>query len=250
MLKEPKIIFHHIPKCGGTSIVTGLVMTYYPMRFLRYGRKGFPGLLNAPKSSKAAEMADIDIYSYRRTLLMQHVESNSSPYISGHYPFSSEIHKEYGEDWNCITLLRDPVKRFYSEYLWNRYKDHDYKRTDLSLEAYLESDQGRMNARSFVNFLSDSTDHTASPKAKEVQEATEAISKMRVVGSLEHMDRFRHDLKQAFGRKPFFFNRNSSPAPQGKKAMPDKNSDVYKKMLDMTEGDREIYQAALSLIGV
>ena len=69
MLKEPKIIFHHIPKCGGTSIVTSLALSYYPLRTIFFGRRGFSAHLNAQKSTLEAEQAKIDRYTYRKNVL-------------------------------------------------------------------------------------------------------------------------------------------------------------------------------------
>lgn len=245
--KEPKIIFHHIPKCGGTSIVTGLILTYYPWRFLKYRRKGFPAHLNSRAASVIAEQSGVNRYDFRRQLLSYFIEKSDIPFVSGHYPFDATLHKQYEEEWNHITLLRDPVVRWYSEYFWNRYKNHDYQKTKMTIEEYIESDQGVMNARSFTNFLSHSDQHNVMPTAPEVQEAIENLGKMRVVGCLENLENFRNDMKLAFGRKPIIFKRNNSPAPAEQKILPDENSDIHKKVLELTAGDNEIYQAAKRL---
>ncbi len=242
--KEPKIIFHHIPKCGGTSIVTGLVLTYYPFRFLRYRRKGFPANLNSRTASVIAAQSGVNRYEFRRQLLHYFMENAPAPFISGHYPFDANLYDEYKGQWSHITLLRDPVARWYSEYFWNRYKNHEYQKTDLSMEEYIESEQGLINARSFVNFLSHSDKHTSTPTQHEVDEAVSNLKKMRAVGLLENMDRFCDDMKQVFGRRPIIFKRNTSPAKQEQRILPDKNSALHKKVLDLTSADNEIYLAA------
>ena len=241
MFHEPKIIFHHVPKCAGTSIVTGLALTYYPWRLLRYGRKGFPGALHAPASSKVADLHGKDRYAVRRKLLAYFAEKGDSPLISGHYPFNHKFYDEHHKQWHFITLLRDPLSRWYSEYLWNRYKDHEYRKTDLTIDEYIESEHGLENARSFVNFFSQSEDLTATATQKEVDESVETLEKMDVVGCLEHLDRFKSDMKKVFKRKPIFFARNASPAPKDMQLLPDKNSDTYKKLLNQLQADIEIY---------
>lgn len=248
--KEPKIVFHHIPKCGGTSIVTGLVLTYYPLRFLKYRKQGFPGNLNSRAASVIAEQSGVNRYEFRRQLLSYFIEKADSAFISGHYPFDKDLFEKNKNEWNFITLLRDPAARWYSEYFWNRYKNHEYQKTELSMEEYIESDQGRINARSFTNFLSHSDRHSDIPTQEDVNESINALGKMKVVGCLEHMDVFQRDMKVAFGRKPLIFNRNTSPASAEQKILPDKDSVLHKKVLTLTQGDQEIYQAAKKIIGV
>jgi hypothetical protein len=246
--KEPNIVFHHIPKCGGTSIVTGLILTYYPLRFLKYRRNGFPSNLNSRAASLIAEQSGVNRYDFRRQLLSYFVEKGDSAFISGHYPFDKNIYQDHQSNWNFVTLLRDPVARWYSEYFWNRYKNHDYQRTDLSLEEYAHTRQGIMNGRSFVNFFSHADGHDVIATQADIDEAIENLKSMRVIGLLEDLPRFKQDMKIQFGRTPIFWNRNSSPASAEQKVIPDENSDLHKKILEITAGDLEIYEAATNMI--
>ncbi len=187
--KEPKIVFHHIPKCGGTSIVTGLALSYYPLRLLMRCRAGFSGNLNSHAASLVADQFGINRYEFRRQLLSYFIEKADSPFISGHYPFDQHVYEGHKEEWNFITLLRDPVERWYSEYFWNRYKNHEYQKTEMSMEEYIESEQGRMTARSFVNCLSHAETHTETPTQEEVNISVGALKKMTVIGCLENIER-------------------------------------------------------------
>jgi len=199
MFKEPKIIFHHIPKCGGTSIVTGLAMTYYPMRLLFRGKSGFNARLNAPQTAEYAQKNDINKFSHRRMVLRNHVERQTCPFISGHYPFDYDLYDQQKEEWGFVTLLRDPIKRWYSEYYWNRYKDHDYRKTDMSMEEYLETPEGLENTRSFVNYFAMTENTDGAVTQVEQEEALKALPCFTVIGFLEELEKFRSDMKQAKG---------------------------------------------------
>lgn len=250
MFKEPKIIFHHIPKCGGTSIVTGLALSYYPVRLLLKGKDGFAGRLHAPLSSKMAEFQELNRYTLRRTLLKNHIERETCPFISGHYPFDPALYEQYKNEWNFITLLRDPLIRWYSEYFWNRYKDHDYRKTELSIEDYLETQEGLENTRSFINYFSLS-ERTSQPVTEEEKnEAIKNLSRLTVIGFLDDLDQFKQEMKSVFGRKPFLLQRNKSPAANKHKKLPDKGSDFEKKILGYLEADIEIYRKARELKGL
>jgi len=250
MFKEPKIIFHHIPKCGGTSIVTGLAMTYYPMRLLFRGKSGFNARLNAPQTAEYAQKNDINKFSHRRMVLRNHVERQTCPFISGHYPFDYDLYDQQKEEWGFVTLLRDPIKRWYSEYYWNRYKDHDYRKTDMSMEEYLETPEGLENTRSFVNYFAMTENTDGAVTQAEQEEALKALPCFTVIGFLEELEKFRSDMKQAFGRKPFFLQRNKSPAAHQEKTMPDKGSDFEKNLLRLLEADIEIYHKAKERAGL
>lgn len=231
MDSSKKIVFHHIPKCGGMSIAAGLAMTYFPWTLLTRGRKGFPGHLNAQEASEDAERLGIDRYAYRRQLLEQRLAQDKVGFVFGHYPFSRAVAEKY-PDWHYITLMRDPVQRWYSEYFWNRYKDHDYAKTELDIEAYLESEQGLRDTRSYMNFLTDDND---------IKTALENLKYFAVIGRLENLSKFQNDLKAALGRKPFFFRRNKSPAKPEDYKKPDEKSDFHKKLLGLLAEDIEIY---------
>lgn len=250
MQKEPKIIFHHIPKCGGTSIVTGLALTYYPFRLLFKGKNGFTARLNALDASSAAEAQNINKFTYRRMLLKQHVEQETCPFISGHYPFDSELYEKEKQNWHFVTLLRDPLQRWYSEYYWNRFKDHDYRKTELSMEEYLETESGIENTRSFVNYFS-MTERTSEPvDENEKYEALENLKCLSVIGFLEDLEFFKADMKSLLGRKPFFPKLNKSPALSEDKKFPDSGSDFEKKLLRYLEADIEIYQKVREIKGL
>lgn len=250
MFKEPKIIFHHIPKCGGTSIVSGLAISYYPMRLLIKGRKGFQARLNAPQSTHEAQEKGVNSFSYRRQLLREHVEKKKSPFISGHYPFDRDLYEQVQNEWCFVTLLRDPLQRWYSEYFWNRYKDHAYKKTNLSMEEYLGTEQGRENTRSFVNYFAMTENTHGDVTEEDKNEALNSLQKFSVLGILEELNDFKTSLKMALGYKPFFPRLNKSPASPDKKIYPDKGSDFEKTLLSALEADIEIYKKAKEYKGL
>jgi len=237
----PRIVFHHIPKCGGTSLVRGFALTYYPMRLLRHGRAGFPANLDVRAAEHTCDLLGLAQRQFRISLLDYHLSRRTSPLVAGHYPFSRAVYEAHKNEWSFITLLRDPVNRWYSEYFYNRHKSAGSGQTNLDIEAYLESPAGRAATRSFVNALAEPQDPTARATEAEVGVALGNLSCFDVVGRLEDLDAFREAMKRRFGRRPRFPHVNRSPVQPGSQRRPDMTSEFHRALLDFLAADLEIY---------
>jgi hypothetical protein len=240
-----KLVYHHIPKCGGTSILRGITLTFYPLRFLRYGKNGFPGILNAKASTKVSEDFKIDVYEYRRLLLNYYLDKNDSPFIFGHYPFCENAYRKHKDSWSFVSLFREPVKRWYSEYYWNRYKNHSYGKTELDIEAYFASTQGRLNTRSYINYLTNAKNPASLAEEKDASNAIGNLDKLGVIGTLENLSAFQNALKNRFGRKPIFLKQNKNPASSENYQIPDEKSSFHKELLEYLAADIAVYEDVL-----
>lgn len=240
----PRIVFHHVPKCGGTSLVRGLALTYYPLRLALKGRSGFPGGLDVHATRKTSELFHEDRFQFRRKLLCYQLEKDDSPLVFGHYPFSREVYESSRSRWSFITLLRNPIDRWYSEYFYNRYKTSGVGKTELDIEPFLDSSEGRGCARSFVNFLIDADDPYAYASETEARAALQQLELFDVVGHLEELDLFRDSMKQKFGRRPFFPHLNRSPVRTDDAKLPDPESSFHKRLLEQLSADLLIYETS------
>ena len=239
-----KIVFHHVPKCGGTSITRGLVLALYPLRLISKGKSGFCGL-NAKAASGVSSYLELESYEYRRGILAYEVERGASPFVYGHFPFSSRVFHRHDAQWDFVTLLRNPVQRWYSEYFYNRYKSFEYAKTELDVEAYLETPEGIIKTRSFLNYFVERDNNLSTPSQADVDTAIDNLSRFTVVGLLENLGDFAQQVKSKFGRKPFFFRTNTSPVPEGSKVVPDENSEFHRRLLEHLAGDIEIYRSVV-----
>jgi hypothetical protein len=249
LLHSPRLVYHHLPKCGGTSILKGIALCYYPLRLALLQKRGFPGLLNAKAATTAAARLSRDPFEMRRLLLGYHVERNDSPLVFGHYPFCEKVHEVHHGYWHFVSLFRDPLERWYSEYFWNRYKDHDYAKTELEIEEYLESTQGRAGTRLYINYFCNAAAPAGPVTDQELKTAIANTDRLDVAGTMDNMPAFLSAMKEKFGRKPYLLKLNKSPAPKEKAIRPDEESDVHKKLLTMLEADQEIYQHILERTG-
>jgi len=242
MGNQPQIVFHHIPKCGGTSLVRGMVLAYHPFRFLRLGKAGFRAGLNNRAALSACELCALDRLSFARGLLAYQLERGDSPIIYGHYPFSEEIYNAFKDRWSFITILRHPLDRWYSQYFYNRYKTKGSSQTTLDMTSYLESEAGRFTARTFVNHFIEVEDPVARASEREAQLTLDALEHFDVVGCLERLDAFLGAMKKRFGRRPLMLKTNRSPAVKQDKKYFESSSDEHKKLMELLAADIYIYE--------
>lgn len=219
-----------------------LAISYYPLTLLRYGKKGFTGRLNARAAHDTAAALDKDDYSLRRELLYYQCAWGDAPFISGHYPFCPKVYADFKNEWDFVTVIRDPVARWYSEYYWNRYKDHDYKATDKDIEGYFASEGGQFNTKLYMNFFTNRTEKTAKATQEQLDQALKAAQGFSVIGDISGMQQFKTAMKNKYGRSPYIPKKNTSPAPKEVVKKPDENSDFHKALLQSLEADIEFYR--------
>ncbi len=97
------LFFYHIPKCAGTTfsvILSHLFKTPY--------RINGPLFHNNSKGGKTGYKHFLDKKEF--------IINGKLDFVYGHIPF--EVHKEFKKKYFFITILRDPVERCISQYLW------------------------------------------------------------------------------------------------------------------------------------
>jgi hypothetical protein len=228
-----KIMFVHVPKCGGTSISNAVLKKYGFWRRLR--GKGLTGV-NYAASKEGAEFLAIPLQEYRRKILVYHLCNKNNYYVSGHVSVNNEILNEFYDEWNFVTVIRDPVERWYSEYFYNRYKNIDHFKTDLELEDYLNSKKGRDSASSYVSYFAGMN----SSENKAIEQAKKNLSKFSVVGLLEDLSQFKNEISDKLNFKLDIPHKNESPAPRHIRE--DVPSSIHEKVVELCEPDRKIYQ--------
>ena len=188
---------------------------------------------------------------YREALLLYFMACKGRVFIHGHFPYSEAAHRQYGDDYAFITVLRDPVDRYISEYFYNRHHPQSERHkavASLPLEAYLDSEFGRGQGCQYVRFFGSPATPEEYRSAECIGRATERLSRFDLVGCVEHGDRFVSDFEREFGRRLSLSRRNQSPAPTGERERVVTPA-VLEKIRELCLPDEEIYRYAVALGG-
>jgi len=244
------VFFLHVPKCGGTSVNVALREAYGLRSGMRVDLRGNVHheafyWLDAAASKSAADAMQVPLHEHREHILIHEMSRSHKKYISGHFQFSEVAHRTYHDTYAFITILRDPVERWYSTYFYNRDKTSDHFAIKDTLENYVQS----ASAQSTGNLITHSFAGSDRSTDTMVASAIENLAKFDVVGVLEDLGAFKRDLRYVLGADIDIPIRNTSPTPahQRRKEI---TPDIHRKVVALCRQDREVYDyVANHLIG-
>lgn len=211
--KRPKIFFLHIPKCGGSSIANAIQNSF---KLPESRRNDFVFTVRSSNSRKCASVLGDDLMNYRNRLLAYGMSINQYKFIYGHFAYSEVIFQEFGKEWNFITILRDPVAQWFSQYFYDT-REESKVRIDSDLQSFIESERAILMGNAYVRKLTDDISPKNASSDEAVKQAIENLNKFALVGILESLDIFAMDYQNLFGAKLIIKHRNKNPVSISKR---------------------------------
>jgi hypothetical protein len=227
-----RMVFIHVPKCGGRSIDKGLRRAY---RALPVRQRGRIVQLKEKATSNASDDTDWSVWQLREGLLEYYLAHDDVQYLSGHFQIDRATVERRADEWRFVTVLRNPVDRWLSHYFFNRYKPGDHYGIDQDLEQFLNTDRAAAYGRTFVDYFSEDGP----------DEAKATLEQFDVVGFLDDLNDFRDRVVSYLGERPEILHHNSNPVAKRKRkelvtpAIRDEVRELCGPDLDVYEWARE-----------
>ena len=200
-----RICFVHVPKCGGVSFNTAIRKV---IGVGRYSYRNFT--LNASKTQKHATKHGLDVLEYRESLLVEKLKTSRIRFAGGHFRCSDTTRNQFENEWAFVTILRDPVKRWISQFFYNKHKKSSHAKVEMSLDEYLKSDIGQDAGADYVKFLNSS--YTG--EKDQISRTIQNLEKFNVVAILENQQNLLNQFETLLGQPLPLTKRNSNPLPR------------------------------------
>lgn len=201
------LAFVHIPKCAGTSLIAALKtgLGPVPCRSMDHGRTH-----RAVRSLRKQWETDDWMRTWigHRQALFHTWLAEGIPFVYGHMPVSARTMEDHGATHHFFTVLRDPVGRFISNYVYDktgpgiRIPDTlpaGESSVRAELERFLETPEARWMALEQVLMLAGLNSDGGFEPEEATRRATENLGRMSLVGFTHDMDGFAGRFGEVFG---------------------------------------------------
>jgi Sulfotransferase family len=203
-----RVVFHHVPKCGGTSVGRALRMRYLSSQATVKPEASFQAFKAFSGRTDTDQMM-LDVNDLRKQMLL-YLMYDDVRCISTHVPFSHVAHTEFKGSYKFITLLRDPVSRFLSHYNWNRSRPGSHGHVSEDFDTFLASRRAGMMGTEFVEIFADMPTDTDLKSSEAIDRAVHHLKQFDIVGRLDDLDGFVRDIRQTLGLRVRIGHRNKT----------------------------------------
>ncbi len=192
-----RFVFHHVPKCGGTSVGRALRKRYILSQATVTPESSFRAF-EAFTGRTDYEQMMIDVLDLREQMMLYHLYQDVRC-ISLHVRFSEAAYENFHSKYKFITMLRDPVQRFISHYHWSYGKKNAFAQIDQDFESFLDTPRAARLGANLVMYFCGLRKEDSITSDKAIGAAIQNLTKFSVIGDISDVSGFEHALKTELG---------------------------------------------------
>lgn len=208
IVSPQRVVFHHVPKCGGTSVGRALRKRYILSQASVTPEESFRAFADYSGMNDEDDML-VDVIALRTQMMLYEMHRDTRC-ISLHVPFSRAAHARFYPKYKFVTLLRDPVERFISHYNWATRPDAGHAKIALPMEDFLETKRARRMGATYVEYFCGAPEAEDLSNRHLIDSAVRTLHDFDVIGKLKDLENFRLRLTQACGIKLKIRHENRS----------------------------------------
>lgn len=244
-LLPEKFVFHHVPKCGGTSVGRALRKRYLLSQATVSPESSYRAFELMTERSDREKML-VDVLDLREQMLMYHMFEGIRG-ISLHVRFSQKAYHRFSEDYKFITIMREPIARFISHYNWSFCKSGAHASIDDEFDVFLYSDRAARLGATYSEYFSGLSKNEDIRSAEAVEAAIGNLTKFAVIGDLRNLKKFESQIRDVLGIRVAIKHENK--AAEGRRMV--EAGYLRPEQLDRIEllcaPDKKIYNAVVGM---
>lgn len=220
---QAKFAFVHVPKSGGISIDLAMREQFARPGEARFSREGAIEMSLATFNKEITDLDSIAQFSDHHAqqlngLLAYHLAQNWQ-YISGHVSTNQHIIENFAQRYHFITVLREPVSRFISNYIYNKLTNslpimapNNLNSDNLIAEVdrILAHRRGWQMANVMSMCITGRFAKDVADAQKIQSEFADNLAAYKVVGFLDNLDSFSKQIKQLSNKQINIGNHNTT----------------------------------------
>lgn len=237
-----RFVFHHVPKCGGTSVGRAFRKRYLLSQATISPEASFRAY-QAFTGRQDREQMLVDVLDLREQMLLYHLYSDTRC-VSAHVAFSDIAYSGFSDSYKFVTILREPVSRFLSHFNWSHARDGAHARIEEDFDTFLETERAKRMGATYVEYFAGRPpiSDIATPKA--IAKAICNLNRFDVVGRLDDMARFERNISDKLGFRVRIGHENRASAPRSGIQRSNLTTAQLQKVQDLCAPDIAIYEAA------
>lgn len=192
-----RFVFHHVPKCGGTSVGRALRKRYIASQATvlpEASFRAFEAFYNRTDTEKML----VDVLDLREQMLLYLMFADTRC-ISAHVRFSAAAYTHFSENYKFITILRDPIARFVSHYNWSHAHSGAHAEIKEDFDAFLATERAARMGATYVEYFAGLSANADIRSREAIDCAVANLGKFDVIGRLDDLGGFTGAVRDRLG---------------------------------------------------